>query len=273
MSSATSRQHLLTSGSSTAPNYWHEDRVDVLGVGITALDLTATADVIEAQIKKGEKGYVVIGGVHAIIEGQDNSHLRECMNAAQLCTADGMPLVWVGRIEGNKNIGRVYGPDLMLRLIKDGVDKGWKHYFYGGAPGVVEKLKTRLEQRFAGVQIVGTQCPPFRELTVEEEVELLEEIAQLEPTFFWIGLTNPKQIALMNRLQGKISAPVMVGVGAGFDLNAGLLRQAPPAIQNAGLEWLFRLLMEPKRLWRRYFSTNPRFIYLYFKKRLTQLFS
>lgn len=239
---------------------WDRDRIDVLGIGVTAMDLTSTADAIEAAIEEGKRGYIVIGGVHAIVEAQDNPHLRRCMNEAQLCTADGMPLVWAGRLEGNSEINRVYGPDLMLRLIGNGMAKGWTHYLYGGAPGVVAKLQQRLEQLYPGVSVVGRKCPPFRDLSQQEEEDLIKELKQLQPTFVWFGLTNPKQIILMNRLQGRVSAQVMIGVGAAFDLNAGLLRQAPPAVQDAGLEWLFRLAMEPTRLWRRYATTNPHFL-------------
>lgn len=249
--------------SSTPPSEvsrWDADRIDVLGVDVTALDLSATAEAVETAIEAGQRGYIVVGGVHAIVEAQDNPYLLRCMNEAQLCTADGMPLVWAGRLEGNSGINRVYGPDLMLRLINNGVAKGWSHYLYGGAPGVAEKLQAELQRRFPRARLVGHQTPPFRTLTTEDEAELIGTIRQLEPTFLWLGLTNPKQIALMNRLQSRVAAQVMVGVGAAFDLNAGLLRQAPPEIQDAGMEWLFRLAMEPKRLWRRYATTNPRFL-------------
>lgn len=257
-------------GSSAAPSrgnqrgaspLWHPERIDVLGVGVTALDLTRTAEVIARSIGENRRGYVVVGGVHAIVEAQDDAHLRRCINDAQLCTADGMPLVWAGRLEGNRDIARVYGPDLMLRLIKDGVAEGWSHYLYGGAPGVIETLQARLEQRFPGVRIVGRQCPPFREPTEEDLEEFIAELEVLRPTILWFGLTNPKQIRLMHRLRGRVPVPVMIGVGAAFDLNAGLLRQAPPWIQDAGLEWLFRLAMEPRRLWKRYAGTNPRFLW------------
>ena len=232
----------------------------MLGVGLSALNLdTATDRVIEALERKA-KGYVCVTGVHGVSEAQNDPELRRILNEAFLNTPDGMPMVWMGKLQGSREMGRVYGPDLMLRLCELSPGRGISHFFYGGGPGVAEELKARLEQRFPGLRIAGTCTPPFRPLTEDEEGKLIQSVSALKPDIFWVGLSTPKQEKFMARYWRRLEATLFFGVGAAFDFHAGRVRQAPRWMQRSGLEWLFRLACEPRRLWKRYFKNNPLFL-------------
>lgn len=234
--------------------------VDVLGVPIAAVDRSRAADCIEAWIRERRKTFVTVTGVHGVMESQDRPDVAAAHRAAGMCVADGMPMVWVGKLSGHKNIRRVYGPDLMLEICRRSVDRGYTHFFYGGKDGVPDLLREKLAARFPGLRVVGVQSPPFRPLDAAEEEELRRTIERLRPDVLWVGLSTPKQERWMAAHVGRLDAPVMIGVGAAFDMHAGLLRQAPGWMQRAGLEWFFRLCMEPRRLWRRYLRNNPRFV-------------
>jgi N-acetylglucosaminyldiphosphoundecaprenol N-acetyl-beta-D-mannosaminyltransferase len=195
-----------------------------------------------------------------VSEAQQDPAFRAILNQAFLNTPDGMPMVWMGRWQGFGAMARVYGPDLMLRVCECGRTRGWTHFLYGGAPGVVDELKRRLEQRFPGIRIVGTYTPPFRPLTAEEEQELARVVRAAKPDLFWVGLSTPKQEKFMAQYWQKLEATLFFGVGAAFDFHAGRVRQAPVWMQRTGLEWLFRLACDPRRLWKRYFKNNPLFI-------------
>jgi len=175
---------------------------------------------------------------------------------------DGMPLVWLSRLHGQKHVSRVYGPDLMLAVCEASVDRGYTHYFYGGAEGVTEALAHRLVSRFPGLQVVGTYSPPFRPLFPDEDEAIVQLVNEANPDIVWIGLSTPKQEYWMAEHVGRLEAPVMVGVGAAFDFHSGRKKQAPRWMQRSGLEWLFRLLTEPRRLWKRYLINNPLFLWL-----------
>jgi N-acetylglucosaminyldiphosphoundecaprenol N-acetyl-beta-D-mannosaminyltransferase len=172
-----------------------------------------------------------------------------------------MPTVWMGHLQGHPEMRRVYGPDLMLRVCQLTQSGNFTHFLYGGAPGVAETLKTRLEQQFPGLKIVGSWSPPFRPLTQEEEDTLVRRVAELSPDIFWVGLSTPKQERFMADYWQKLSATLFFGVGAAFDFHAGRVRQAPRWMQRSGLEWLFRLVCEPRRLWKRYLKNNPLFLW------------
>ena len=236
------------------------DRANVLGVGISALNLdSAVATILEALERKN-KGYVCVSGVHGVSEAQSDPAFRRILNEAFLNTPDGMPMVWVGRLQGFREMDRVYGPDLMLRLCEVSAARGFSHFFYGGAPGVAEELAGRLAKRFPGLKVAGTYTPPFRPLTDTEENELENLIARAKPNVFWVGLSTPKQERFMATHWQKLDATLFFGVGAAFDFHAGRVRQAPRWMQRSGLEWLFRLACEPRRLWKRYFRNNPLFV-------------
>ncbi|HEY6057860.1 MAG TPA: WecB/TagA/CpsF family glycosyltransferase [Candidatus Limnocylindrales bacterium] len=235
-------------------------RVDVLGVRISAIDMAMALDEIERWISAREPHYVCVTGVHGVMESQRDPELRAIHNASGLTTPDGMPMVWAGRRAGARWMSRVYGPDLMLALCERAAARGWSSYFYGGKDGVPERLAARLRERFPGFRVVGTESPPFRALSAEEDDAVVARINAAAPDLVWIGLSTPKQERWMAAHVGRIKAPALLGVGAAFDIHAGTLRQAPPLLQRHGLEWLYRLYREPRRLWRRYLSNNPRFV-------------
>ena len=239
-------------------------RVNVLGVGVSAITMADALAMIDRWIATRVRQYVCVTGVHGVMESQVDPSLREIHNRAGLVTPDGMPLVWLSWLGGHHHVQRVYGPDLMLACCEASIRKGYRHFFYGGGPGVAERLAKRLEERFDGLQIVGTWSPPFRDLTAAEEESLIDRFASSRPDIVWVGLSTPKQERWMARYVGRLPVPVLIGVGAAFDMHAGVTRQAPRWMQRSGLEWLFRLATEPRRLWRRYLTNNPRFVWRLF---------
>jgi N-acetylglucosaminyldiphosphoundecaprenol N-acetyl-beta-D-mannosaminyltransferase len=236
------------------------DRVDILGVHVSAIDPAMALAEIERWIEDREQHYVCVTGVHGVMESQRDPELRAIHNGSGLTTPDGMPLVWAGRRAGASWMRRVYGPDLLLTVLGRAIERGWSSYFYGGRDGIPERLTERLGARFPGLRVAGGWSPPFRALTEEEDAELVERINAANPDLVWVGLSTPKQERWMAAHVGRLTAPVLLGVGAAFDIHAGTLRQAPPRMQRNGLEWAYRLYREPRRLWRRYLSNNPRFV-------------
>lgn len=236
-------------------------RVNVLGVGVSVLNLDRAVDVLREAVASGRRGYVCVTGVHGVMEAQSDPDLRRIHNESLLTTPDGMPMVWLGRRAGHAAMDRVYGPDLMERVFEWSQGSGATHYFFGGNTGVAAELKQRLEARYPGVRIVGYETPPFRPLLPHEEDELVVRMKELRPDFFWVGLSTPKQERFMATYLPRLSVGVMLGVGAAFDFHAGRVAQAPRWIQRSGFEWLYRLACEPRRLWRRYLSNNPRFVW------------
>jgi N-acetylglucosaminyldiphosphoundecaprenol N-acetyl-beta-D-mannosaminyltransferase len=240
-------------------------RVDVLGVQVTAGDLDRDITEIGRWIATGEHHYVCVTGVHGVIESQADPELLAIHNASGLTTTDGMPLVWCCRKAGFPDTQRVYGPDLLPATIEAGIRHGWRHYFYGGADGVPEQLAENLQRRFPGMKVVGTMSPPFRALTAEEDDEIVAEINAVDPDIVWVGLSTPKQERWMASHVDRLNANALVGVGAAFDFHAGTVRQAPRWVQRSGLEWAFRLAIEPRRLWRRYVRIVPTFLWRIFR--------
>jgi N-acetylglucosaminyldiphosphoundecaprenol N-acetyl-beta-D-mannosaminyltransferase len=243
------------------------DRVDVLGVGISAIDMDLAVAEITRWIDEGEHHYVCVTGVHGVMESQRDPDLARIHNESGLTTPDGMPMVWSAHWAGAKEVQRVYGPDLMLALCERAADRGWKLYFYGGKEGVPELLETRLTQRFPGLEVVGTYSPPFRDLTDDEEEEIARRINDSAPDLVFVGLSTPKQERWASRNLDRLGANAVLAVGAAFDFHAGLVPQAPPWMQRSGLEWLYRLLREPRRLWRRYLRNNPTFVVAVLRRR------
>jgi len=235
-------------------------RVNVLGVGVHALNLRSAVAVLQSAIESRTKGYVCVTGVHGVSEAQSNPSFRGILNDAFLNTPDGMPMVWMGRWYGFREMQRVYGPDLLLEVCEASQASGWKHFFYGGGPGTAEALAAVLQSKFPKLQVVGTHTPPFRPLTPEEFEALQAQIATAQPDIVWVGLSTPKQELFMSSNLPCLDVPVMIGIGAAFDLIAGNVRQSPRWIQRSGFEWLYRLIQEPRRLWRRYLKNNPLFV-------------
>jgi len=305
------------------------ERTNVLGVGVSSLNMNEAVETLLEARAKGYTGYVCVTGVHGVIESQRDPELKKIHNRSFLTVPDGMPIVWVGKVQGFASMGRVFGPDLMLavcektaalnqrtdvgsrlsraydsergqksvdgRLISDlgsqtSDKKCLTHFLYGATEEMLAKLKANLEERFPGIQIVGTYAPPFRPLNEDEEKELHGIIAECKPDFFWVGLSTPKQERFMFEhcsnmnvgsetlnvgskdnstshiphptAQFPLEAGIMLGVGAAFPIHAGLQKDAPEWIKNSGLQWLHRLCQEPKRLWRRYLDIVPTFLWL-----------
>lgn len=236
--------------------------VNVLGVRVSAVSLESATELVFSTIAEGKKEYICVRDAHGIIRCQRDEALRAAHNRAFLVTPDGMPLVWALRHAGHKNCSRVYGPDLMLRVLESGLALGARHFLYGATPNTLERLRLRLIERFPGARIVGTYSPPFRQLTTQEETAVVQSVNESAADVVWVGLGSPKQELWMAAMRGRLEASVLIGVGAAFDFHAGGKRQAPKFIQNSGMEWAFRLLCEPRRLWRRYAVVVPSFLLL-----------
>jgi N-acetylglucosaminyldiphosphoundecaprenol N-acetyl-beta-D-mannosaminyltransferase len=234
--------------------------VNILGIEVSAITLQDAVTILEGWIRDRTCNYVCVTGVHGVMESQRNSDLKDIHNAAGLVTPDGMPLVWMSHRLGYPGVERVYGPDLMHAMTALSAARGYRNYYYGGHPATVECLKELLTKRYPGLQVVGSFSPPFRALTPEEDARIVQEINSASPDIVWVGLSTPKQERWMSAHVRQLSAPVLVGVGAAFDFLAGEKPQAPPWMQRNGLEWLFRLASEPRRLAWRYLRNNPAFI-------------
>ena len=240
------------------------NRVNVLGVGISVLNLRTALDAIAAAVRERRKGCICVTGVHGVMEAQEDAEFKRILNGAFLCTPDGMPMVWAGKLAGHGEMSRVYGPDLMLEVCAWSERSGCKHFFYGGAEGVAELLAQKLKAKFPKLRVVGTFTPPFRRLTTDEEKQLAEQIRAAQPDILWVGLSTPKQEKFMAEYLPKLDATLMVGVGAAFDFHSGRVKQAPRWMQRSGLEWFYRLCSEPRRLGRRYLRNNPLFAFKFF---------
>jgi len=236
-------------------------KVRVLDVDISATSYAETCACLEAWGRAGSGVYVAICNVHTVMEAHGDPAYAAVLNGAAIATPDGMPLVWALRRQGHAGQPRVYGPDLLLAFAAHASRReGLTSYFYGGAEGVAETLARNLAGRFPGFRVVGTESPPFRDLTPSEDEEAVARINDSGAQVVWVGLGAPKQERWMAAHAGRVRG-VMVGVGAAFDFHAGRVRQAPRWMMRAGLEWLYRLWAEPRRLWRRYLVNNPHFLW------------
>jgi N-acetylglucosaminyldiphosphoundecaprenol N-acetyl-beta-D-mannosaminyltransferase len=236
-------------------------RINILGVGVSVLNMETALDETESLLERGEQGYVCVTGVHGIMEAQADDRFHDILNRSFLTTPDGMPTVWLGRLQGFKSMTRVYGPDYMVGVCGRSVDRGYRHFLYGGKEGVAEELRRELLHRFPGLKIVGTYTPPFRALNGDEEEELRLQLASSRADILWCGLSTPKQERFMAAYRHRLPVKLMVGVGAAFDILSGNLSEAPNWMKTSGLQWLYRLVKEPRRLWRRYLVNNPKFVW------------
>jgi N-acetylglucosaminyldiphosphoundecaprenol N-acetyl-beta-D-mannosaminyltransferase len=237
------------------------NRVSVLGVGLSVLNLRTALDAIAAAVQQRRKGYICVTGVHGVMEAQADAGFRRILNGAFLCTPDGMPMVWAGKLNGHREMSRVYGPDLMLEVCAWSQGSGARHFFYGGADGVAELLAHKLKERFPKLVIAGTFTPPFRPLNGEEVEALQAQISAAKPDILWVGMSTPKQEKFMAEFLPRLEATLMIGVGAAFDFHSGRVKQAPRWMQRSGLEWFYRLCSEPRRLAKRYLRNNPLFLW------------
>lgn len=244
-------------------------RANVLGVGINDVTMgLALAEVEGAANTPGLLGYVTVTGVHGVIESQEDATLKQIHNHSFLSLPDGIPMVWMGKLQGRPDMEQVCGPDFMPALLERGLEKQRRHFLWGGGDDVVDRLKEVLTKRHPTIAIVGMITPPFRPLTEAEELDLVAQICESKPHYFWVGLSTPKQERFMagflqrhaDKLRSSEQGLLFFGVGAAFDFQAGLIKEAPRWIRGTGFEWLFRIFMDPKRLWRRYLRNNPRFL-------------
>lgn len=236
-------------------------RVDLLGVGISDTDLEDAVATVSWWLENGRKDYVCVTPVSGVIAAQDDPRAMRAIDGAGMTVPDGQPVVWASRWAGAAGSRRVYGPDLMLAVCERAAAQGWPCFFYGGAEGVAELVAENLGVRIPGLNCVGHFCPPFRELTEAEEDSIAATINASGARIVWVGISTPKQDLWMARMIDQLEGPiVLIGVGAAFDVHAGLVDQPPRWLGSLGLFWLYRLLQEPRRLWRRYLIGNPRFV-------------
>ena len=242
----------------------------ILGVEISCINMRMAIEQFDKWLVERSIHYVCVTPAHSIMDSYTDPKLRPIFNASGMTTPDGMAVVWILHLKGHREVKRVYGPDLLLAICMHGLEKNYRHFFFGGAPAVAEKLAEKLSRRVRGLKVAGTLTPPFHDLSAEEDETITDQINAARADIVWVGLSSPKQEIWMHAHLGKLNAPVMVGVGAAFDFIAGNKPQAPIWMQHSGLEWLFRFANEPKRLWPRY-RQYPRFVLLVIAEWLSEI--
>lgn len=233
----------------------------VLGVPVSLVSLAVAVRTIVGWCEAGAAQFVCVRDVHGIMRAQDDPELRALHDRAGLVTPDGMPLVWLARHRGHLEVSRACGADLVAELSRVSAGNGLRHYFYGGKPGVAERIASALCERYPGLQVVGTYTPPFRILTTQEDSAVTAAIVAARPHIVWVGLSTPTQEFWMRDHVDRIPGATLIGVGAAFDFYAGDVKRAPKWMRGSGLEWLHRLATEPRRLWRRYLVMAPKFVW------------
>ncbi len=236
-----------------------QETCDIMGVHIVVTDMEKTLGQIDEHLAEWRGRYICVANVHTTVTAHEDQEYRLIQNNAVMSLPDGGPLSQFSRQQGYEGAQRVTGPDLMKRILEMSAEKGWRHYFYGSTEETLTLLRQKLEERYPGVQIAGMMSPPFREMTPQEDARAVEEINAARPDFVWVGLGAPKQEHWMAAHEGRVQA-LMVGVGAAFDYEAGNIKRAPAWMQKHNLEWLYRLLQDPKRLFKRYLDTNVKYL-------------
>jgi N-acetylglucosaminyldiphosphoundecaprenol N-acetyl-beta-D-mannosaminyltransferase len=238
----------------------------LLDIPVHAVDYPESLRQIASWVdsKRRPSAYITQTNVYSLVIAQKDKQYKEALSNANLSLPDGMPLVWLLRLKGNHVAGRIYGPDLMKLVGSEAANRGWRCFLCGGKPEVLNRLKETLQNLCPNIQIVGAYSPPFRELTDEEDDEVCTMINSAKPDILWVGLGTPKQDVWMFEHREKLNVSVLHGVGAAFDFLTGEVPQAPRWMMNVGLEWLFRLMVEPRRLWKRYTINNVLFLYYLF---------
>ena len=234
---------------------------EILGLPIAMTDYAEAMDAMDAMIARGERGYVCAVAVHAVMVAQHDPEMRAALLGSSLTVPDGMPLVWAANALGAELDNRVYGPELMKRYNARCAQRGHRIWLYGGRDqGSLAQLALNIRRENPGIQIVGGYSPPFRPLSGDEERRLVDQINADRPDMLWVGIGVPKQEKWMARMRDRLDVPVMAAVGAAFDFHAGRISQAPPWMQERGLEWTYRIAQEPRRLLPRYLYYNPAFL-------------
>ena len=238
---------------------------NILGVNICALDMNKTVAYLRKYVKELSGSYICISNVHTTVMSYESEEYCTIQNQAVLALPDGKPLSAVCKWRGFSETQRVTGPDLMEEIFAISREEGYRHYFYGSTEETIKTLRKQLGARYPGIQIAGSYSPPFRPLTEEEDVKITAHINEAQADFVWIGLGAPKQEKWMYAHRDRVQG-LMIGVGAGFDYFAGNIRRAPLWMQKCALEWLYRLLQDPRRLFKRYLVTNTKFLWLMIRK-------
>ena len=241
----------------------HYRKANILGVAVDVTNYDSAVKKVLSLIKEDEHHYICVASTQDIIIAQRDVKFKRIVNNADLVTADGWPVVWAMELSGMEQRGRVTGPDLMLEVCKESINKRYSHYFFGGAPGVPELLSKKLGQKYPGLIVKGAFSPPFKEIITQESEEILKMLNSSKADILWIGLSTPKQQYWIESNLDKINIPVVFAVGAAFDFHSGRIKRAPVWMQKYGLEWFYRLCQEPKRLWKRYFIFLPKFAFLF----------
>lgn len=236
--------------------------VRILGIPISIVSMEQVLALFESWVADRCDRSVVVRDVHGLMLAREDIKLWRAHEESELITPDGVPLVWVARMVGINGISRVCGPDLLPAACQHGLAFGWRHFFLGGKPGIAESLIERMVVKYPGISIAGFHSPPFRTLTEEEDELICAKIRASKADLVWVGLGTPKQEIWMLEHRGLCGGAIMLSVGAAFDFHAGSVSRAPKWMQYNGLEWIFRLVQEPKRLWRRYLVLAPTFVIL-----------
>jgi N-acetylglucosaminyldiphosphoundecaprenol N-acetyl-beta-D-mannosaminyltransferase len=243
----------------------------ILGVPVALTDYASALRVMDGLVDTRERGYVCAAPVHALMVAQDDPEMFAALRGSTLVVPDGMPLVWAANLLGERLEDRVYGPELMLRYSDRCAERGHRVWLYGGRDqGSLVQLALSMRRRHPGIKIVGGYSPPFRALTRDEEDALVEQINEAKPDVLWVGIGVPKQEKWMAHMRERLDVPVMCGVGAAFDFHAGRVPQAPRWMQERGLEWIYRIAQEPRRLLPRYLYFNPRFVLAFARQYLSE---
>ena len=244
---------------------------EIAGIPIAMTDYSETMDVMDGLIARRERGYVCAVATHAVMVAYEDEEMRRALTGSSLTVPDGMPLVWAANMLGQRLDGRVYGPELMHRYSARCAERGYRVWLYGGRDqGSLAQLALTMRRENPGIQIVGGFCPPYRDLTDEEEKDLFAQINRDRPDVLWIGTGVPRQEKWMAHIRPHLDVPVICAVGAAFDFHSGRVSQAPPWMQDRGLEWIYRIAQEPRRLLPRYLYYNPRFVTAFVKQLLRE---
>lgn len=232
---------------------------NILGVNINVVNMGQVVKNIDYNLPKIKGKYICVSNVHTTVMANENEEYKNIQNSSYMSLPDGRPLSIISKIRGFREAERVTGPDLMEEIFEISIKKGYSHYFYGSTESTLLRLKDTLRFKYPELKIVGMYSPPFRSLLEAEDIEIVDNINKVNPDFLWVGLGAPKQEIWMYNHKNRINS-LMIGVGAGFDYHANLIKRAPRIMQKLSLEWLYRLIQEPKKLWKRYFITNTKFI-------------
>jgi N-acetylglucosaminyldiphosphoundecaprenol N-acetyl-beta-D-mannosaminyltransferase len=234
---------------------------ELLGIPVSRVTLATAVQFIAGWIARRESRYVAVCDVHSLMLGRKDASHRLSLTCADMITPDGQPIAWTLRHRGYADVARTCGPELLPAVCERSVQEGWTHYFYGGADGVADMLARRMAEQYPGLNIAGTECPPFRPLSDDERMAAIERIRASGADIVWVGLGCPKQERWMHEHRALLPGVVLIGIGAAFDFHTDRIERAPRWMRDNGLEWLHRLTSEPRRLWRRYLVMAPQFLF------------